>query len=274
MTRYAVIFSLVWLFCGYFFYLYQWIRIPCPLRCEVYPLRSRWFLSLLLDSLFFTPYYKKDKDYWLSLMLMHWGFICMMFHTAVSLCHAVYPSEGLRSASWYFQAGSIVGFMGVVFLLWHKLVGSRLPRGEDYQFYEVPRRVAGYVLIAILFAFGTYDILTYRTEEHHLTFWSAVVYGTDYQIPTSTHYYYALYSSFLFYLPFTNWIHYILRFFQYYRVFWRVAPVSDSVIQKNLTRSLSWRGPHISKFTTWIGSAEHPEYGVRRENREDEGVPL
>jgi len=253
----------------------QFIRLPLPLRWELYPIpkgprerqqyggsyfeESEWwnheqrkgYVSelrfVLREVLMLKSVRDSFRALWLWSWLFHWGLYLYAAAALAVVGSVLVESSWLRTAG-IFGCGlacsiGLAGSVGVLALrLWHPRLRGFTSRSSVFDL----------VLLAVLFATGVLAS-------------PAIAYGTDLIIAccrvspagarpwlpflVSAHVW--LVAIFLAYFPFTHMTHAYMKFFSWHGVRWddspamrdrRVAPALNAALQRTAT----WAAPHIA----------------------------
>ncbi len=263
------------------------LRVPKPLRWELYPIpkgpreRQRYGGSYFEDTAWWTKPQTSDhggelafmarevllltsvregfRGLWSWSWLLHWGLYLYIAATACGVASLFSASPGLRSTTilGYLLACSL-GLVGSLGLLGLRLSHPRL------RHFTGRVSILNLLLLAAIFVTGIGSSATGR----------ALVDAASAKLPASPVLYshVILVAFFLAYFPFTHMTHAYMKFFTWHSVRWDDSPAMRdrdfaSQLAANLQRPVSWAAPHIAEGGAAAWAEVVAESGVQRDGK-------
>lgn len=256
----------------------KFLRMPAPLRWELYPIpkgpeaRQRYGGSYFEDSDWWTKapktghrselsfvvkevfllrgVWENFRALWLWSWLLHWGLYLYLLATLLALVNVFLPARGnfgtLHAAALCsYRLACPLGLTGAVGLL---VMRSRHPRLRGF---TTRIRIFDLLLLGSIFATGI-PLLTSELAGLHSMIDNLVRFPAslgDHPVVWLLHA--GLLAFFLAYFPFTHMTHAYMKYFTWHQVRWDDSPsMRDPHATKNLAvnlqRQASWAAPHIA----------------------------
>jgi len=226
------------------------------------------------EILFFREYYRLNRGYWYFVYPFHIGvslfagFCVLLFIGALTMLGDVAVSA--ESANIWgrlvYYATLITGGTGLV-LSSLGCVGLFIRRKINKNLKPYTRRIESFNSLFVFSVFIT-GLLSWVLADHTFTTARAYVKNLITFSPTGniepligTHI--ILLLLILAYMPFTNMMHFLAKWFTYHKVRWDDAPnLRGGKIEKKLepllNQPLSWSSPHIQPSRYWSDLAQVP----------------
>ncbi len=263
--------------------LIAFLRMPTPLRWELYPIpkgprerqvyggsyfeESDWWTKpqstshrgelvfMAKEVLFLKSVRDGFRSLWLWSLLLHWGLY--LYATAgLSFIAGIWiePKFLLAIAAALYGPACVLGLAGSLGLIFQR---ERHPRLRTYTSRAT---VFNLLLLGSLFATGSLSLpYVFSAAEQVVAFRA----GSSLDLPFIVTSHLSLLALFLAYFPFTHMTHAYMKFFTWHGVRWDDAPaIADPAaarIAANLQREVTWAAPHISGDgqTTWSEVVVH-----------------
>ena len=152
----------------------------------------------------------------------------------------------LTAVSILAGAGFVLGGVGAVGLLVSRLSDPRLKP------YTTPVSLFNLVLLLAVFASGGYALLAVDDFVVRLSGFGQAVLTADLSIetPSALAVHLVLALLFLAYLPFSQMMHFVAKYFTYHQVRWDDKPLApggrlEREVQGLLNQPVTWSGPHL-----------------------------
>lgn len=260
----------------------RYLRLPLPLRWELYPIPkgsrerqsyggsyfedSEWWTKpesrgrlgelkfIAKEVLFLSTVRENFRALWIWSLLLHWG---LYLYVASVLMNAAASLNFSYEAVGYIVVisglGCLLGLIGSVGLLVTRLSHRRL------RSYTGRLTIFDLLLLGGIFgtgllsggqlAYGFFFLPTFLK--------TLLAFGVSLRFPWPITTHLCLLAFFLAYFPFTHMTHAYMKFFSWHGVRWDDAPaLHDSRVSRSLARALSrrvtWAAPHIaSEPASW-----------------------
>lgn len=252
------------------------LRLPLPLRWELYPIpkgpreRQSYGGSYFEDSEWWDKRPEKHRfgelkfiakellqlgtvrdsfrALWLWSLLLHWGlYLCVAALVIGAVSVVANSFRGIDLVVITHGGGCLIGLIGSVGLVAVRLSQARL-RG-----YTGRVTIFNLLLLGSIFATG---LLSFERLAFGLYFLAMILRGfpaagVQLQLPPSIAVHLALVAFFLAYFPFTHMTHAYMKFFSWHGVRWDDTPaIHDARVSRSLAASLkrhvTWSAPHIA----------------------------
>jgi nitrate reductase gamma subunit len=255
----------------------KFLRMPTPLRWELYPIpkgprerqryggsyfeQSDWWTNppetghkgelafMAKEVLLLRSVWENFRGLWLWSWLLHWGLYLYLLVSALAFGEAVLPvGGGFRSHHLAVRYGYLLacwlGLLGSIGLLVMRSVHPRL-RG-----YSTRSSIFNAFLLGCVFATG---LLSFGDENGLDGIIRDLLHSPaslgDYGKVAQTHL--ALVVFFLAYFPFTHMTHAYMKYFTWHGVRWNDSPAihdpgAAKTLATNLRREVTWAAPHIT----------------------------
>ena len=254
----------------------RYLRLPLPLRWELYPIpkgpreRQSYGGSYFEDSEWWNERPASDRlgemkfvtkevlllgtvrdnfrALWVWSLLLHWGLYLCVAAMVIGVVSLVANSlRGIDLVVVTHAAGCLLGLIGSVGLLAVRLTHSRL-RGYTGRLTRF-----NLILLGGIFATG---LLSFERLAFGLYFLAMFLRGfppaaVSLQLPLAVTLHLGLVAFFLGYFPFTHMTHAYMKFFSWHGIRWDDTPAAhDHRVAGSLTSSLkrrvTWSAPHIA----------------------------
>jgi nitrate reductase gamma subunit len=262
-------------FAGNAVHIAKFLRMPTPLRWELYPIpkgprerqryggsyfeQSNWWTKppetghraevafMAKEVLLLRSVWENFRGLWLWSWLLHWGLYLYVLATLFAIGEAVWPGSSriLHPALVYgYALACPLGLLGSLGLLIMRSAHPRL-RG-----FTTRSSLFNVLLLGVIFATGIFS-------------WGGGAAGLDGMIrgllrsPGSLGHYatvsqihLGLVAFFLAYFPFTHMTHAYMKYFTWHGVRWDDSaaihnPLAAKTLAVNLQREVTWSAPHI-----------------------------
>ena len=254
----------------------RYLRLPLPLRWELYPIpkgpcaRQSYGGSYFEDSEWWNKrptsnrlselkFVAKEvlllgavrdnfRTLWVWSLLLHWGLYLCVAALAIGLGSLLAGS--FRGANLVFITHGLGCFLGVVGSAGLLLVRSTHSRLRGY---TSRLTVFDLLLLGAIFATGllSFERLAFGMYSFGMLSRSFQANGFGFQPPLAIRLHLGLVAFFLAYFPFTHMTHAYMKFFSWHGVRWDdTAAIHDSRVSQALAISLqrraAWSAPHIA----------------------------
>ena len=283
----------------YTYRAYKYVRMPVHLRWELYPVphegqehggsyfeEPEWWtkprkrnivrdiIFIVKDYLFFMQYFQLNRGYWSVLYVWHLGFyLIVLFHGLVAMGGLAMISSGVDISADSANAGfkflyyltlvtGVVGFglgcLGSIGVMIKRLVDP------DLNLYASAKNYFSYVFYFAVFLSGLVAWAAFDTSfALYRDFYHAVFTFSDVEVDAALVSHAVLFAAFLFYMPSTQAMHYLTKFFAFFAVRWNDSPnMRGSKVEKKieelLGQNVAWSAPHIQTGKNWVEIATNP----------------
>jgi nitrate reductase gamma subunit len=267
---------------------YRFLTLPMHLRWDLYPVMRepayryggsyyelpkwwnevsnrpknflRCFLYVLKDTFYLGEYFNRNRSYWSVLLPWHLGFILIIalhvfcFLAAVAMVFGLDVAAGSPYAAgqaFYYLilvigvSSFILGLVGSIGVLIKRLTDP------DLRAFASPINYFGYVFTLIVFLSGLYALKSDPTFSGYREFWTGVITLSPKGVEPASALHIVLFDLFLLYLPLTRSMHYITRFFAFFKIYWDDEPnvrgsERERKIEALLGQPVTWSAPHIN----------------------------
>ena len=234
---------------GSYFEEYEWWTKP----------REKSLVSELVymfkEIVFLRGIWKHNRRVWLFSFPFHFGMYLLIVAGALIGLTGILELAGTSGTSAGFLGGLISIFGGAGYLLGTigavGLLGSRLsdPRLRNY---TSPVSLFNLVLLLAVFVSGGIALLVSGGFPAHTAAFVGAVLTADTAValPGSVATHLVLVLIFLAYLPFTQMMHFVAKYFTYHKVRWDDAPLvpggkMEAEILELLGQPVTWSGAHL-----------------------------
>ena len=258
----------------------KFLRMPAPLRWELYPIpkgprerqlyggsyfeESDWWAKpqsashqgelafMAREVLFLKSVREGFRGLWLWSWLLHWGLYLYAAATVLGIAGILGGSGTIRTVAacgyWLACLLGLLGSIGVLILrAWHPRLRGFTTRISIFNL----------LLLAAIFASGIASSMAGAFPMDAL--------ARDFRLRLALCGHVVLVAFFLAYFPFTHMTHAYMKFFTWHGVRWDDSPaIHDPCIRKtlaaNLERKVTWAAPHIasSETATWSEVVSDP----------------
>jgi nitrate reductase gamma subunit len=266
--------AVVIFFAGNTIHIVKFLRMPTPLRWELYPIpkgprdrqlyggsyfeQSDWWtkppdtgrsgeLAFMAKEVFLLrSVWENFRGLWLWSWLLHWGLYLYSLMTLIAVGEVLVPSGPriLHSAVMYgYPLACLLGLLGSIGLLLARSAHPRL-RG-----FSTRSSFFNALLLGAVFATGLLSFYGGTSLDSLIRdlLRSPASLGHYARVP-QTHL--ALVAFFLNYFPFTHMTHAYMKYFTWHGVRWNDSPalhdpLAARTLALNLQREVTWSAPHI-----------------------------
>lgn len=232
---------------------YEWWNKPQH-RSRIAPI-----IYMLTEILLLRGIWKHNRALWPLTFAFHIGIYLVFFMLFFSLVSAVLilaevPSSVLNVflgiVSVLAVVGYLLGSLGAISLILKRVLDSNLrPFNTFTKYFNL-------VFLGALFISGAYAWLNSGDFATEMSLFIKGLITLDAGItanfPLSLHIVISL--LFLIYLPLTDMIHFIAKYFTYHEIRWDDKPQDERMkkeLRRLLYRPVSWSAPHIPRGKTW-----------------------
>lgn len=277
--------SLVVFFAGNAIRVVKTLRMPAPLRWELYPIpkgpRSRqlyggsyfeesdWWTKpvgtggwsevvfVLKEILFLQGVYESFRGLWVWSWLLHWGLYLYVMATLLQIGEVALPGDANLDAlhvivTYSYWLACSLGLTGAVGLLvmrtWHPRLKAFTTRVGVFDL----------LLLGSIFATGMLVLISGSGSMNKIVRDLISLTKLAAGHPFVWHLHVALVALFLAYFPFTHMTHAYMKYFTWHDVRWKDSPSTHDpraakTLAVNLQRRASWSAPHIGEdgVITW-----------------------
>jgi nitrate reductase gamma subunit len=232
---------------------YEWWKKP-QRRSRIAPI-----IYMLTEIFLMRGIWKHNRALWPLTFAFHLGIYLTIGMILLSLVSAVLilaevPSPVLNVflgiASVLAVAGYLLGSVGAIGLILKRALDSNLRSFNTFTKYF------NLVFLGALFISGAYAWLQSGDFASEMSLFIKRLITLDAGItanfPLSLHIVISL--AFLLYLPFTDMIHFIAKYFTYHEIRWDDKPQDERMkkeLRGLLSQPVSWSAPHIPRGKTW-----------------------
>jgi nitrate reductase gamma subunit len=201
---------------------------------------------------------ENNKSLWIFSLPFHWGIYILAFTAALLGGDALFSVGIYTPAAILAYAGYSAGLAGTAGLLVKRAVDSNLRSYSAFSNYF------NLCFLLVLFTSGLYALIAAsgRFGYHVVVFISALIHA-DFNpaIPTALSVHIIVVMMFVVYLPFTQMIHFVAKYFTYHSIRWNDMPMNDKMgkaIAALMGQNVSWSGRHIQGGSekNWIDIAQ------------------
>lgn len=258
---------------------YKIAAMPLNLRWEVYPVPHEtgekrkyggsymedvdWVEKPRLTSkiaelkemgteIFFLKRVREHNPYqlWPLSMALHWGLYLLLIWIGL-----------LAAGNWLPFLKPITVLVGVISLLLG-IVGSlglavKRATNQDLKLYTTPIDYFNLIFLAAIFGLGLVSWIDDPSFTGHQAYLASMLFFRPAPVaPAITAMFFTL-QAFAIYMPFSKLIHYIMKHFTFTETLWDDAfnlkgSDKDQQIERQLSFTKSWAGPHFSADKTWL----------------------
>ena len=261
----------------------KFLRMPTPLRWDLYPIpkgpparqlyggsyfeQSNWWtkppdtghaaeLSFMGKEVFLLrSVWDNFRALWLWSWLLHWGLYLYLLATLFAIAQAVLPGDNFRilhlAVVYVYPLACSVGLLGSLSLLIMRTAHPRL------QGFATRSSIFNLLLLGAIFTTGLMSLAREAGLDNVVrNLLRAPQSLGHYSAPLQAHL--VLLAFFLAYFPFTHMTHAYMKYFTWHGVRWNDSPAihdphAAETLAVNLRRHASWAAPHIAAggTATW-----------------------
>ena len=218
------------------------------------------------EGLFFEKCYRNNRGLWYFTYPFHMGLFLLIGWLALLFVGSLTTLFGTSVAeptnAWamiIYYLTLVVGIAGLV-LSTFGCIGLIITRStnEDLRLYTAPREYfhLSFILAILLGGLTSWIFFdpAFTTAREFVK--SLVTFNTTVSINPAMTTSIILFALFLIYMPFTNLMHGLAKYFTHHRVLWEDEPnLKGSKIEKRveglLNQPVSWSAPHVQTGKTW-----------------------
>jgi nitrate reductase gamma subunit len=224
------------------------------------------FSYMFKEIAFLKAVWEHNRPLWWFTLPFHMGLYFLIGAVGLLLAGAVLELAGVAALTWtWFRplvtvlagVGCTIGAFGALGLLGKRLFDRRL------QDFSPPVTKFNLALLLAVFVTGLWTVLTVDYFGGVSSFVGAVLTAdTSIGVPTITGVHLVVGLVFLAYLPFTQMMHFVAKYFTYHEVRWNDEPLVvggrlEKKLKKLLDQPVTWGAPHIHADgkKTWVDIA-------------------
>jgi len=222
------------------------------------------FSYMFQEIAFLKAVWEHNRPLWWFTLPFHMGLYFVIGAVGLLFAGALLELIGVAAWTWFRPLVSVVagvgyaiGAFGALGLLGKRLFDRRL------QDFSPPVTKFNLALLLAVFVTGLWTVLTVDYFGGVSSFVGAVLTAdTSIGVPTITGVHLVLGLVFLAYLPFTQMMHFVAKYFTYHEVRWNDEPLVvggrlEKKLKKLLDQSVTWGGPHVHADgkKTWVDIA-------------------
>jgi len=212
---------------------------------------------MLKEILLLKGVWENNRTLWFFSLPFHWGLyflICM----AVLSCIEALLGYGLnRLVIILAYAGYIAGIYGSMGLLLKRAIDMNLRLYSSFSNYF------NLIFLILLHTSGLYALIFYDRFSYYIVHYINSVLNLDFNIalPPALNLHLILVMLFVIYMPFTQMIHFVVKYFTFHSIKWNDMPMNDRMakaISMLLSQPVSWSASHIHNDVknNWIDIAK------------------
>lgn len=295
------IFSVLFIFIVLMFYrVLSIVRLPVHLRWELAPIphekgrsqygdsyleeyewwqkkRRKSFLAVIIymaGEIFLQKgVWKNNRGLWPFTITMHMGIYFVIISIVLHIINALFIITGAPTAVFdvfktiaavFALTGYIMGSLGAIGLVLKRCIDTNFRAYGTFPVYFRLLFLAAIFISGIIAWFSSNDFATETSVFTRNLF--VLDSGITATVPLAVHIIIA--SLFLIYLPLTDMVHFITKYFTYHAVRWNDMPLDKEMeikLRRLVSRPVNWSAPHIKSGRTW---AE-----IATEEKHDEKTP-
>ncbi len=199
---------------------------------------------MLKEILYLKNVRENNASLWLFSLPFHWGLYLLIFMAVLLCIDTALSYDHNLPVLILGYAGYILGIYGTFGLLVKRVVDVNLRSYSSFSNYF------NLVFLLCLHLSGFYSIISYDLFPDIIAgFIRSLIYtDIDTVLPQAIIIHIVIIMLFLIYMPFTNMIHFMAKYFTYHSVKWNDEPMNDKMaenISMLLSRTVSWSARHI-----------------------------
>ncbi len=238
------------------------------------------------EIIFLKGVWEKNKELWLGSFPFHFGLYILIINLFFLIISGILQLSGVRvdiggnglGLVLYYVvyilaiAGSVIGFIGSVRLLFSRIANS------DLALYSTTSHYFNIVLIGLIY----FSLLFWTVSEGNFVeglvgYYAGIISFSGFtQLPSIGYVHIVLVLFFMAYLPLTHMTHFFTKYFTYHRVRWEdEANLPGSKIKEQVSKYLNmpvtWAAPHIGADgkKNWIAIASYSAGGDSQETTKE-----
>jgi nitrate reductase gamma subunit len=216
-------------------------------------------MYMLREIFLMRGIWKNNRTLWPFSLLLHAGIYLFVVALVIHVINAIFIATGVPTsvldvfqniASGLALAGYLSGGLGAITLmLKRRLDGNYRPFTTPAMYFRLV--FLGVVFVSGIWAwFGTanFGVVTSNFMKDLFTLKSNITAS----VPLSVHIIIAL--LFIVYLPFTDMLHFIAKYFTYHAVRWNDAPMNvkmEAKLRALIRQPAAWSAPHAGSGKSW-----------------------
>jgi nitrate reductase gamma subunit len=228
---------------------------------------------ILKEVLLLKALWEPNRRLWWFSFPFHWGLYLLVVAGGLMLLAGAAAAAGVAGPGWGIAGGWLpvlaglgyaVGGLGALGLLISRLVDPKL------QMVTTPVALFNLVLLLALFVTGGLSVLTVPGAAHAMVDYARALFTAHAPAPMpgvlTAHVWLAL--VFLAYLPFSQMLHFVAKYFTYHEVRWDDRPLErgsrmEREVESLMKQPVTWAAPHVAGEgrKNWVDIATE---GVRK----------
>jgi len=229
----------------------DWAKKPLPssLAGEIVEMGSEIFF--LKKVRVYNPY-----NLWFFSMAMHWGIYLLFGWVFLLVIGAILKVDALSQVTGIVGIVSFVlGAFGCLTLMIKRATNSEL------KLYTEPVEYFNLLLLLAIFVTGIISWLMDPSFVGSRNYVGGAIFFDPTPVPSIVLLNFLLFGIFLIYMPFSKYLHYLAKYFNFHQSLW-----DDAFKQKGSPKDLKnieqvgytfhWAGPHASPDKTWLENAQ------------------
>jgi nitrate reductase gamma subunit len=214
------------------------------------------FVYMFKEIVFLKGVWENNRRLWFFSFPFHFGMYLLITTAAVFSAGAILQLMGVRVLDWAWlrtaltalaAAGYALGAIGAVGLLITRLTDPRL------QAFRTAAALFNLVFLAAIFLTGAYALIALGDFPRSIAGFLRALFtadGASVDAPGYLTAHLVLVFLFMAYLPFTQMLHFVAKYFTYHRVRWddeALTPRSgmEKEVLQLLKQPVTWSGPHL-----------------------------
>jgi nitrate reductase gamma subunit len=201
-------------------------------------------LYMLKEILLLKSVWENNRMLWIFSLPFHWSIYILAGMAFLLFIDAVFPAGLYKPAVILAYAGYAAGIYGSVGLL--------IKRVADYNLrsYSTFANYFNLIFLTAFYASGIYAMVSVDQVTLRMVDFIKSVMSADWgaAIPTGLSIHIIVVMLFVIYMPFTQMIHFVAKYFTYHSVKWNDAPMNDKMakaIAALMGQTVSWSARHI-----------------------------
>ena len=219
------------------------------------------------EIMFLKALWEHNRKLWWFSFPFHMGLYVLTVGAILFLLGGIGTALGIPGPGWGLfsegmpvlaGAGYVLGGLGALGLFFARLTDKGMRNST------APVTFLNLLLLFAMFATGLWAVVTVTDFPGQLLAFGGALFTADMGVQVAgilqAHFIFAF--LFLAYLPFTQMMHFVAKYFTYHKVRWDDEPVTvgsklDRKLKKLLGQPVSWAGPHVRADgkKTWVDIA-------------------
>ncbi len=214
-------------------------------------------LYMLKEIFFLKSVWENNRILWFFSLPFHWGLYLLACLALLLFTEAVLELGLHLPILILAYAGYIIGICGSAGLLVKRAIDSNLRLYSSFSHYF------NLIFLIALHASGLYALIYYDRFPYYMARYITSILNFDFNIalPPALSLHVIIIMLFVIYMPFTQMIHFVAKYFTYHSIKWNDMPMNDKMakaISTLLGQPVSWAAPHIQGDgqKNWIDVAQ------------------